>query len=555
MLRLARLSVLALIAAFALAGCSKDAGVLASVGGRVVTVDDFLAAARSAQDQYPGPPDSAKAMLLDDLVRRQLMLRHAQDLGWFKDTLTATFRHDKEKELLTESMRKELAPRDIPVSDAEIAQLYAWRDSSTHIQVIYCYTQAAARAAADEVRRGGDFAQVADRFNPQRMIPPGGDLGEQAPGSLVQPLDDLLRTAPVGEVIGPLEVPGQGWFVARVLGRSPRPQTPIDGQRPMLAEMIRQRKQRAVLVRNHQRLRAQYDLQLVPGGSQLLYARMNAGPNAPADLPPAQLAQPLARWQTPEGPSAFTMGDAVQELRTGQGDRPDPSILPSIDEWILLEASNRIVLTEARRRMIDSEPGWQRQLNEAVNGYILEAYYNEEVVAKTTPSSDDTRLAWERYRSQFDRLDEVKLVAVTFPDSQSLVHFAEHAGHAGGLRAAVAMVPGAPPAEDVELKFPGAPIEWEPLRRTFMIMQPGQGMGPLHMRSGWRMLQLVSKVQVSPDFASLDEKSRLSVQQQGVEMARERRLNELVEQLRTSFPIEIHRDRLKRLPWPVPAGG
>jgi len=545
---------LALIAAFALTGCSKDGGLLASVGGRAITVNDFLAAARSAQEQYPGPADSAKAMLLNDLVRRQLMLRHAQDLGWYRDSVVATYRNQKASEMLAETLRRQLSPRDIPVSDAEVEQLYAWRDTSARIQVIYCFTEAAARAAASQVRRGADFAQVADQFNPAHMLPPGGDLGEQAPGNLVQPLDGLLRTAPVGEVVGPMEVPGQGWFVARIVSRSRRPQGPIDQQRPMLAEMIRQRKQRAVLVRNHQQLRAQYELQLVPGGSQTLFARMNAGPNAPAKLPPEQLAQPLARWKTPEGPRTFTMGDAVEELRNGQGERPDPSVLPSIDEWILLQASNRIELTEARRRQLESDPEWQRQLDEAVNSYILEAYYSEEVAAKTTQTPDDTRMAYERNRDRYDRLDSAKLLVVTFPDSVSIAHFAEHAGHAGGLRQAVAMVSGAPPVEEMEVKYPGATLEWEALRGTFTRMEPGQAIGPVHMKTGWRLIQLESKTQVSPDLAALDDKTRLDLQQQGLDLARERRLNELVNQLRGSFPIELHPDRLKPLPWPVPAG-
>src|SRR5262249_4648778 len=81
-----------------------------------------------------------------------------------------------------------------------------------------------------------------------------------------------------------------------------------------------------------------------------------------------------------------------------------------------------------------------------------------------------------------------------------------------------------------------------------------QGLGPLHMPTGWRLMQLESKVQVSPDLTALDDNARMKLQQQGLDLARERRLNELVDQLRGSFPVEIHPERLKRVPWPVPAG-
>jgi parvulin-like peptidyl-prolyl isomerase len=545
-------SLAGLIALAPMAGCSSRGDLLASVGGRPITVDDFLAAARSAQDQYSGPADSAKALLLDDLVRRQLMLRHAQDLGWFRDSLVSNFRRLKEQELLTDAMRRQLAPRNIEVSDAEVRQLYAWRDSSAHIQVIYCYTQGLAKAAADEVRRTGDFAAVAHRFNPPGALPPGGDLGEQSSGNLVQPLDGLLRTAPVGKLIGPLEVPGQGWFVARITRRSARPQPPLEPQRAILKEILRQRKQRAVLVRNQQRLRAAYDLQLVPGGSQALFARMNAGANAPPNLPPEQLAQPLARWQTPEGEQYFTMRDAVDELRSGQGERPDPGLLPAIEEWILLQSTNRIEATEARRRMIAQDPDWRRQLDEVVNGYVLDSYYAEEVSAKATPTPDDARAAFERNRSSFGRLDSAKVLVITFPDSASAFGFLQHAGHAGDLRRAAAMVPGSPPVEELGLRFPPPNLEWARQHDAIARMHPGEGAGPFPVHGGWRVYQLESKTQSSPEMSELEPAQRAALDQQAVEMARERRLTELVEQLRGSFPVELHLDRLKRVPWPVP---
>ena len=548
-----RIALIGLFAAALLSGCAKDGGLLARVGGREISVNDFLAAARSAQDQYPGPPDSAKAMLLDDLIHRQLMLRHAEDLGWYRDTLISHFRGVKEKELLSEALHRQIAPRNIPVSDAEVEQLYAWRDSSAHMQAIYCFTRALAQGAFDEVQRTGDFAAVANKFNPTGLLPPGGDLGDQSSGNLVEPLDQLLRTAPIGKLIGPLEVPGQGWFVVRVTRRSKRPQVPIDAQRPLLAEMIRQRKQRTVLIQNQQKMRAQYQLRLVPGGSQALFAHMAGGPNTPAQLPPQLGAQPLARWHTPEGDRVFTLQDAIHALLTGEGERPNPNVLPSIEEWILLQCSNQIEATEARRRMIAEDPEWNRELDQAVNGYVLDAYYQEEVAARATQEPDDARLAYERNRQRYDRLESAKLLVVTFPDSAGAARFTTHAAHAGDLRKAAAMAPGSPPVEELDVTFSPPSMEWAQYRNTLLQMQPGNGYGPFRLRTGeWRIFQLESKVQIQPDLANLEPEQRNLLQQQTLEVARERRLSEVIRQLQTSFPTEVHREKLKRLPWPVP---
>src|SRR5262249_30862456 len=156
---------------------------------------------------------------------------------------------------------------------------------------------------------------------------------------------------------------------------------------------------------------------------------------------------------------AFTMGEAIDELRNGQGDRPDPSVLPSIEEWILLQASNRIALTEARRRLIASDPEWRRQLDEAVNGYILEAYYKEEVAGTSEQRPEHAQQAYDPNRPRFDQLEPAKLLVITSPDSPAAAHFGEHAMHAKDLRAAAAMAPGPPPVEELELSFPAKPID------------------------------------------------------------------------------------------------
>jgi hypothetical protein len=60
-----------------LASCSNQGTVLAKVGTQEITTDDFADAAKGAAAQYPGKPDSAKAALLDDLVKREILVQGA----------------------------------------------------------------------------------------------------------------------------------------------------------------------------------------------------------------------------------------------------------------------------------------------------------------------------------------------------------------------------------------------------------------------------------------------------------------------------------------------
>ena len=69
------------------------------------------------------------------------------------------------------------------------------------------------------------------------MVPPGGDIGLTRPGGLLPPLDDLVRTGPLGVVLGPVPGGGEGWFLVRLEERTRQEQPPIETQAPQLAEM------------------------------------------------------------------------------------------------------------------------------------------------------------------------------------------------------------------------------------------------------------------------------------------------------------------------------
>src|SRR5438094_570646 len=69
------------LAALALSSCSPEDQPLIRVGNQKVTVRDFARAGRSAQGQYEGSPELAKATLVQDLERRALMLELAHRLG------------------------------------------------------------------------------------------------------------------------------------------------------------------------------------------------------------------------------------------------------------------------------------------------------------------------------------------------------------------------------------------------------------------------------------------------------------------------------------------
>jgi parvulin-like peptidyl-prolyl isomerase len=545
-------ALVALLALPLLAGCSSDRLTLSRVGERVITVDDFVEVARGHEAQYPGSPDTAKARLLLDLERRALMLCDAERRGMYRNPVVSNYRRLSADDLLLSAVFERIAPRNVPVSEAEVEQFHAWRDSAAHVRLIYAPTGGAAGAARAELERGASFASIADRFSGPGILPPGGDLGFLLPGSLVPPLDGLLRTAPTGRLLGPIEVPGEGWFIIEVVERRPNPQPPLDErQRHVLTEVLRQRKQRTLAMRALNELRSLYELRIEPGAGQALFAHFNAPHDAPAGA--ADLGIVLARWRAGSAESTYTLGRALADLATSRDDAPDATVVPALARWVESRALRRLALYEARRRHLDEEPAIARRLGQRVDNYVMQSYYDGVVAPLADLTPADTREAYERNRHAFVRLGTVRLLEVTLPDSAAAVLLLAHAGHAPSLREAVAMAAPGTPVTTETVRFPDPPGTWKTSEMTFLGLRPNQCVGPVRVGKGWLVAQLVSKDEAAPAFEKLPAEAMQWLQQQAAETKRDRTLDAVTAELRGRFKTESRADRLKRIPWPVPA--
>jgi peptidyl-prolyl cis-trans isomerase C len=555
------LAALATVAAVAaLAGCSSDGRVLARVGNRTVTTDEFESVARGNESQYTGSPDSAKSRLLEDIVQRTLMLCEAERRGYFRDTLVARYRQHILDDELETACFADLVPSRVQVSDAEVEQLYAWRDSAAHVQVLYCVARTAADAAAAEIRRGASFGPVADRYSLPGFLPPGGDLGFLSSGALVPPLDRYLREAPPGELLGPVEAPGEGWFVLRVLERKHQDQPPFERVQPLLREMLRQRKQRLIALRAAESLRDAYDLQLEPGGAQAIFAHFNdpelQRPGAEsllAKLTPEEAATVLARYDGRGGRAAYTMADAIEDLSAVGSDRPNTTMVPAIERWIETRTLRRIARIEARRRHLDETPALVRRVEQKVDNFVLDSWYNQVIAPGTDITQEDVNAAYERNKHDYARLDEVRLLEVTLADSAAAATLMMHAGHAPSLREAVAMAAPGARVTEATVSYPKAPEMWKPYQAAFTGMSPKECVGPIQMKDGWLVAQVVSKQQGVQTFDELPPSVVQDLRQQAAELKRDQKLREVTEALRRDFKPEEHRERLKAIPWPVGA--
>ncbi|MBI1798207.1 MAG: peptidyl-prolyl cis-trans isomerase [Candidatus Eisenbacteria bacterium] len=539
-----------------LSGCSPQSAVIARVGPRVITVEDFEAAARVNWSQYPGNPEQAKHMLLDDLLRRDLLLEIADSRGLERDSSVVRLKRTAEQQVLLAAIGQQLAPRSIPVSDAEVATFYDWSGTRAHLLLVYCNSRVAAEAVAFQLRAGRRFADVANQFTPAGLLPPGGDLGEIASGALVDPLDAFIREAPIGVIQGPVEAPGEGWFVARVLSRRRVPQkATFEVQRPILADMLRQRKQRLASTRAFQALRDQYRIAVERGAPQELFALFNTPQPEGHDryaVPAPDRSHVMARYIDASGaPRLYTLGEALDDLRLPDNERPAPSMTPAIEEWLQQQVMRRVALLEARRRGIGLDPTVSRTIEERANNAMLEIAYQLAVASGVDAGDADVRAAFERHAIQYQRLLAVRIQRVAFDDSAGSDRLLRHGGHSGTLRDAAKMAGMEDKVVEERVSFPNPDPLWKAMEPNLQSMSIGEWAGPVKTAQGWNVLQVIDKEMLPLTFEALSPAIQQGLRQEAIGMIRDRRLAAVTDSLkRITRPFEVHPEVLKRVPWP-----
>jgi hypothetical protein len=376
-----------------LSSCTFESRPLARVGSSTITVAEFLAAARAAGGSYPLQPDSAKVSLLDDMIGRELFRIEARERELVSADDTERLRRDAENQALLREMTQRIAPPDLPVSAGEVERYYQWGQTEARVQLIHAESEPPLRAARTQIESGEDFTAVALRFNTTGVIQPDGDFGYVPGGAMPEPLDGLIRAARLEELIGPVYVGADAWFLARVLERRPREVPEFHAIESQLEQQLRGRKQRTLLFHTVERLQRAYDFKLEPEAAQILFVRANRSEPDSAGLPDDLVL--LARFQTADGIQRYTLGEAVSDL--SGADRPNLTNTASIERWIETTVLQRIVLAEARARHLHQDPAVVQQVADRVDGLGVQALLDDEVVRKLSPPTDaDVRAEYER---------------------------------------------------------------------------------------------------------------------------------------------------------------
>ena len=536
-----------MLACLLLPGCSTQSPTVIKAGDQKVTEADFERAARTAQGQYGGSPEVAKSMLVDDLLKRTLMLEYAHRSGHDTSTVVRNMDRDERKRLLVQTLYMRAASPQQRVSEAEAMELYEARKQQAHVHLIYTSARMTAEDALRRLRAGEPFEQVSQSLSLPGLLPPDGDMGMVAPGSLPDPLDTGVRSLPVGQLGGPYET-REGWFVMKISERVPRVQGTYEATRLGMFDLARQRKQRAAFNRTYLDMKAEYQFQLASGGAQMLF-RMTS-PVAPMTPTPEQMKLPLATYTDPAtGAKSYTLQDAYDDMNDANVQRPPFQLLPAIEIWIEAQAMTRIAVIEGKRRHIDQEPDAAASLKAKTESFMLEGVYGLATASVPPPGPAEIGLAWEQVKNRYTRVANVRLAYVDIPDSNQVMKFVAVAQQQAqpSLASAIAAVDPTLVIREVRIANPMEDPAWSSLAALFTQMAVGGMAGPEAVAGGYRIMQLKDKQMISLSLEQIPEAARQNVLSAAAEISRDARFRVFADSLFKAYQPYVNHELVQRI--------
>lgn len=547
-----RAHLLALCCLLTLTGCVSGSRTIARVGNHAITEDDYLALAQGAQ--LPGPPEQARQQIVDELVRRELVRQAAVAHGSDTTIVAREAQRVARQQVLAAALYADMAPVDVVASEAEARRLWEWRATQSEVEVVLAPDAGTMSVAQNLLASGAPFEQVADRINEPGQVGAGGRVGMILPATLPPPIDDAVRTLPIGKVGGPYVLP-MGQFLVKVTARKSIAQPPFETQRTALLETLRRRKVNAARTAALLRLEAEYGVKVLPHAGATLFRMLSPGRDAlaaPWHPSEAERKQALATWSG----GAYTLGDAVDDLLRQDTEKPNSSMTPALSAWVEQQVMLRVLVTEAQRRHLDDEPRTARMLDAARNEMLEQGELQRALVEVGAMGAEQARATWEQVKNDYPQIRSANVLWVMTQDSTRALAVAAAARAGVPLPDAVRAVDPSLTVVPAVIRYPNMDPMWAATQAEMSETSPGESVGPEYTGRGWRVVQLLAKEQRPIEWEELSPAQQQSVEARAVSMARQSRWKAYTDSLRHAIqPVEYVTENIRRLPWPVDGTG
>ena len=242
-----RASLLATALALPLHALAQDAPpadpgtVLATVGGTEITLGHLVAMRTRLPQQYQQLPDEVLYQgMLDQIVQQEVLAAAAREALTGADEIGL---ENEARAFLAGRMIDRIAAE--PLDEAAVQAAYEAQFGSVepvtewNASHILVETETEARAIAQQLADGADFAELAREKSTGPSGPRGGDLGWFGPGQMVPEFEQAVTGLETGQVSEPVQTQF-GWHVVKLDDSRLREAPPLEQVRPQVEQTLRE---------------------------------------------------------------------------------------------------------------------------------------------------------------------------------------------------------------------------------------------------------------------------------------------------------------------------
>lgn len=236
------------------AGQPAPANILARVGNWTITVDEFnerLNALKEAVPDFDTNTLEAKKLVLETLVRQQLLVSEAEQIGLANQKDVQAAVDEFRRTLIVQEVVKNIV-RDIKVSDEEAQAFYDQQKdvlvepAQWRVREVVVDSQLKANELSVQLLQGVDFAEVAKQNSIGETAAQGGDLGTISAAPFPE-MESALSPLKAGEISGVFKGP-KGYYIVKLeekKGGEPIPFDQIKGE--IMDNQLMLKQQQAIL--------------------------------------------------------------------------------------------------------------------------------------------------------------------------------------------------------------------------------------------------------------------------------------------------------------------
>lgn len=250
------------------------ADVLARVGKWKITKSEFedrLNALKEVIPEYDTNNLEARKLVLDELVRQQLIVEDAVRTGLVKDKDIVAAVEEFRRTLIVRETARRLA-ENITVSDEELRAFYDEKkdllieEAEWRVRQIVVDSELEVKAVVDQIDKGSDFANVAKMYSKADNADTGGDLGFITDVPFPEMAGNLLALKE-GDISQPFQGP-DGLYIIKLEEKRGGKQIPFEN----IKEEIRQNrllfKQQEMILEHINKLQQEISVEVNEGNLQ-----------------------------------------------------------------------------------------------------------------------------------------------------------------------------------------------------------------------------------------------------------------------------------------------